>query len=125
MIRIVTALLSSLVRRLCRVARRGFAMRMHRGNERNDRIDLRGTQVLAICRHISATLDNLPHDLAPGKACRSVVKCRSAQTACTSERMTIAALFALNQDRTLQLEWRATFYVIDRSQGPSPCVHRR
>src|SRR5713101_4241946 len=125
MIRIVSALPSSLVRRFCGVARGRLAARMHRGEERYDRVDLRGTQVLAVGRHISAALDNLPHHLAPRKANRSVVERGAAQTALIAERMTIAALLALNQKSALQLERRATLDVIDRGRRTAPRLHHR
>src|ERR1700688_4469903 len=88
----------------CRVARGRVAARMHRDEERDDRVDFGGAQVLAVGRHVASALDYLADDLVAGEAGCGGVEGGAAETSFAAERVAIATLFALNQERALQFE---------------------
>src|SRR5260370_3662093 len=98
---------------------------MHRGEECDDRVDLRGREILAVCRHVAATLNDLANDLIAREARGSVVERRPAQPALAVERVTIAALLALHEQSALELERSAALNVIDGSGRTAPRVHHR
>src|ERR1700724_3282626 len=99
-----------------RIARGRLARRMHRGEEGDDRVDLRGSEILAVGRHIAAALNYLANDLVAREARGSVVERGPAQAALAAERMAIAALLALLQQRALQFERSAALDVVDGSR---------
>src|SRR5208337_4145844 len=85
---------------------------MHRGEECDERVDLRGGEVLAVGRHIAATLNYLAHDLIAGQARGGVVERGPAHPTCAAERVAVAALLALHENRALQFERSAALDVI-------------
>src|SRR5713226_9197019 len=68
-------------RRSRRVVRWWFRYRMHRLQERDDRVDLRRSEVLAVGRHVAAALHDLAYDLVVGEPRGGVVQGRAAQSA--------------------------------------------
>ena len=56
---------------------------------------------------------------------RDVVERGPAQAALAAERVAVAALLALHQERALQLERRAAAHVLDRRRRAAPRVHVR
>src|ERR1700722_6449843 len=108
-----------------RIARGRLAARMHRGQECDDRVDLRRSEVLAVSRHVAAALNYLANDLVPCETRGSVVERGTAHPAVAAERMAIAALLALHQQRALQFERSAALDVVDGSRRGAPRVHPR
>ncbi len=81
---------------------------MQRLEERDQRRHLRGAQVLAVGGHVAAALQHLADQLIARQPRRDVVERRAAQAALAAERVAVAALLALQDERALQLERRAT-----------------
>ena len=98
---------------------------MHRREERDERRDLGRAQVLAVRRHVAAALQDLPDQLVARESRRDVVERRPAQAALAAERVAVAALLALHQQRALQLERRAALEVLRRRRARAPRVHHR
>src|SRR5260370_5327418 len=107
------------------MARRRLSRWMHRGEEGDDRVALRGAEVLAVSGHIAAALNYLPNDLIGREPRRGVVECRPPHPALTAERVTVAALLALEEERALELQRSTAFDVIDRRWSRAPRVHHR
>src|ERR1700726_4379528 len=108
-----------------RIARGRVPPRVARGEECDDRVDLRGSEILAVGRHVTAALNYLANDLVARETRGSVVERGTAHPAVAAERMTIAALLALNQQRALQFERSAALDVIDGGRRGAPRVHNR
>ena len=66
---------------------------------------LRWVESVAICRHVSASLQNLPDDLILGHVRSSGVESRPAHAACTSDRVTVSTLLVLQNQRALSFKW--------------------
>src|SRR5277367_1623818 len=79
-----------------RVPRGRLAGRMHRGQERDNRVDLGGREVFAVGRHVAAALNYLAHDLIAREARSGIVERGSAHSADAAERVTVATLLALH-----------------------------
>src|SRR5262249_56086654 len=95
-----------------------WPQRLH---ERDQRVDLRGTEVLAVGRHVAATLQHLTNELITGLARRDAVQRRAAAASLTAQAVAGAALLVLQHEGTLQLERRAALDVLDRGRGGGPC----
>jgi hypothetical protein len=76
---------------------------MHRLQERDQRLDFGGPQVLPVCGHVATTLQYLSHQLIAREAGRRVVEGRPAPPALAAERVTVPALLALDEECPLQL----------------------
>ena len=98
---------------------------MHRPEERDDRRHLGGAEVLPVGGHVAAALENLAHQLIVRQARRDVVQRGTALPALATERVTVPALLALQQQRALQLERRAVAHVLDRHRRGAPRLHVR
>src|SRR5208282_853727 len=96
---------------------------MHRGQEGDERVDLRGREVLAVGRHVATTLNYLANDLVAGEPCGGVVKRGTTHPAQVTERVAVAALFALNEQRALKFQGSPALDVSDRRRRGAPCVH--
>src|ERR1700688_2194973 len=107
----------------CRVARGRVAARMHRDEERHDRVDFGGAQVLAVGRHVAAALYYLADDLVAGQASCGGVEGGAAESAFAAERVAVATLLALGEGSALQFEGTAALDVIDWGCRAAPCVH--
>src|SRR5215469_8451924 len=96
---------------------------MQRFQEGNQCCYFRRAQVLTIGGHVTAALDYLSHKLIvrhPG--CHPVERRTSLATR-TADRMTITALFHLEDQRTLPFQWRASVQVFRWDRGSAPSVH--
>jgi hypothetical protein len=74
--------------------------------KRDKRSGLRRTQILAVGRHIAASLDYLPNQLVLSQSHRDTIEHGPSLATQVSKRMAIAALFGLEDERTLPLEGR-------------------
>jgi len=61
-------------------------------------------QVLAVSRHVPASLDDLPDELIAREARGHRVQRRAAQTTFATKSVTIPALLALDENCALQLQ---------------------
>src|SRR5579862_3223335 len=110
---------------LGRIAGRCLTLGMHGAQEGDDGGDLRRAEVPAVRRHVAAALDDLPHELVAGQTRCRVVEGWSTLPAFVAERMAVAALLALDQQRALQLQRRATLDIFDRRGRAAPRFHVR
>src|SRR4030095_4521096 len=94
-------------------------------HERHHCSDLCRAQILAVGRHIAPALDYLPHQLVAGQSSRNAVERRAALAAAAVQAVAIPALFALEHERTLKLERRTPFDVLDRRSFAAPRTHLR
>jgi hypothetical protein len=83
------------------VVRWGLVRGMHCFQEGDDCVDLRRGQVFAVGGHVAAALHDLADDLAGRQAGRGAVQGRTAQSTRAAQRMAVAALLGLDQDRAL------------------------
>ena len=65
--------------------------------ESNQRINLRRRKILAVGRHVAATLNYLPNDLVARETRRGFVERGPAHPALAAQRMAVAALLALHE----------------------------
>ena len=80
-------------------------MAAEREQEFYERGRLRWVERVAICRHVSASLQNLPDDLILGHVRSNGVERRPAHAACASDRVTVSTLFVLQNERALSFKW--------------------
>src|SRR5258706_5437303 len=111
---------SAVLRRPAGIRRRRLIRRPQRLHERDQRSYFRGTQILSIRRHVSASLDDLPDELIARETGGHGVQGRAAQTAFAAKAVTIAALLALDENRTLEFQRRASFHVRGRCRCAAP-----
>src|SRR5215467_6578568 len=96
---------------------------MQRFQEGNQRRHFRRTQVLSISGHVAAALDYLSHKLVARHPGCNPVERRASLAAGTTDRMTVAALFHLEDQRALPFEWRASVEVFHRDRISTPTIH--
>src|SRR5271157_3159897 len=77
------------------------AQRLQEGNESGY---LRRIQVLPVSRHVAPALNDLAHKLIMGEVGSNLVQSRSAFAAGAANRMAIAALLHLEDQRALPLQ---------------------
>ncbi len=85
----------------CGIASGWLIGRMQRVEERNQGVDLGSIQILAVGRHVAATLHDLAHKLSVGFADGHTVQRRPAKSARTANGMTVTALLFLEDGRAL------------------------
>src|SRR5258708_4851349 len=105
------------------IPRHGLARRVERLEEGDEPGHLRRAQVLAVGRHLAATLQDLPDQLVPCEPCRDVVERGPAQTPFSAERMAVAALLFLDEQRALECERRAALQIRGRRRERAPPRH--
>src|SRR6266481_491323 len=76
--------------------------------ERHERGGLGGTQVLSICRHVTAALDDLADQLILRQPDGNGVERRAALPSFGTERVAVVALLDLEHERALPLERRTS-----------------
>src|SRR5262245_24776148 len=79
-----------------------------RSHERDERVDFSRAQILAIGRHVAATLQNLADELIARLARRDAVERRPALSAFTAEAVAGPALLVLQHQGALKLERRTS-----------------
>src|SRR5437899_13101212 len=107
---------------MARPAMRSWAQGPH---ERDECVDFRGAQILAIGGHVAAALQHLTNELIAGLACRHTVQRRAAAAPLATQAVAGAALLVLQHERALELERRAALDVADRCRGGGPRLHLR
>src|SRR5580698_6300221 len=88
-------------RRERRISSRTFDRGMQRLEKGNQGGSLRWIQILAVCRHISAALQHLPHKLIAGQTNCDGIKGRPALSTDIADRVAIMALLRLENECTL------------------------
>src|SRR6266851_3379334 len=86
------------------VTRRGLASRVERLQKGHQRSRLRRTRVLSVGRHIATTLNHLPDELILREPHRHLIERRAALATRVAERVAVAALFGLENQRSLPLQ---------------------
>jgi hypothetical protein len=81
---------------------------MERLKKRHESSRFRGTQILSIGGHIPATLEHLPDELISGQLKRDCIKRRPTLASAVVERVAVAALLSLKNERSLSLQWRTS-----------------
>src|ERR1043166_1309578 len=98
---------------------------MQCSQERNQSCRLGRTQVVAVRRHVAASLQDLPEQLIFGHSRRDRVECRPALSAFAANGVTIPALHALEHYRPLTFERTAAIEKLLRHGYAAPRVHVR
>ena len=111
--------------RFSTVARRRDVRRMQRLEERDERRDLRGIEVLAVRRHVAPSLDHLPNQLIPREPDRHLVERRPTGAAFVSERMAVPALFGLEDRRSLPRQRGLSLDELIGHRSSAPGLHDR
>src|SRR5258708_33797365 len=106
-----------------RVLCRSLPSRMQRLKKFDQRARLCRTQVLAIRRHIPATLDDLANQLVRREADSNLVERRSALAAFATEGMAVVTLLGLKNQSALVLQRSAIFQVLGGNRVAAPRVH--
>src|SRR5262245_15519838 len=83
------------------VARGSLPGRMQRHEEIDERRRLGGAQVLAIGRHVAASLDHLADELVLGESHRHIVESGTTPSPRVTERMAVATLLRLEDEGAL------------------------
>src|SRR5262245_42561000 len=96
-----------------------------RSHERDERVDFSRVQILAIGRHVAATLQNLTDELIARLTRRDAVERRSALSAFAAEAVAGPALLVLQHQRALKLERSPSLDIPDRCGGGGPSLHLR
>src|SRR2546422_9688364 len=99
---------------------RSWAQRFH---ERDERVDFRGAEILAVGRHVAAALQHLTNELIAGLARRDAVQRWPALSPLTAQAVAGPALLVLHHECALELERRAAPDASDRPGGGGPRVH--
>ncbi len=81
---------------------------MQRFEKSNERSGLRGIQILSVGGHITAALQYLAHELIRRQPNGHSVESRAPLAADIAERVAIVALFRLKDQRSLDLQRRAS-----------------
>src|SRR6185369_14291652 len=85
----------------------------------------RGTQILAIGRHVAAALNYLANELVLREPYRNGVKRRTSLSAGFSERMAVAALLDLEHQSALPLQGGRAMNELIRHEITTPRIHVR
>src|SRR5262247_3387230 len=96
-----------------------------RSHERDERVDFRGAEILAVSWHVAATLQNLTDELIARLTRRDAVERRAALSAFTAEAVAGPALLVLQHQGTLELERSPSLDVPDLCGGRGPRLHLR
>src|SRR5271165_1000402 len=96
---------------------------MERFQERNQRSHFGWIQVLAVRRHVTAALNHLPHKLVMSHPGCDPVERGATLSSGAANRMAVAALFHLEDQRALALQWRAAVEVFHRDWIATPAIH--
>src|ERR1700678_381476 len=88
----------------CRVARRTLCCRVQGLEESYERRSLCRTQVVPISGHVAAALNHLPNELVLCQPHGNAGQGRPSLSTRVTKRVAVAALLALNHERTLPLE---------------------
>src|ERR1700761_1771219 len=87
---------------------------------------LRRAQVLAVRRHVAAALQHLPNQLVLRETRCDKIQGRATKSPDPANRMAVAALLRLKDDRALTFERACIVGVADRDRRPStPRAHLR
>ena len=86
------------------IARRRLALRTQRRHVANDGFNLVRRKIVSIGGHVAAALNDLANELIPGHTTADVRKIRSALPPHSIDRMTIAALHSLQNDKSLKFK---------------------
>src|SRR5581483_278558 len=92
---------------------------------RHERCSLRWRQVLAVRRHVAASLNHLPDELVLRQPHSHRVQSRTAFSAILAEGMAVAALLNLEDQRALPFDRAGVFQKLIRDRGAAPGVHLR
>src|SRR5260370_14247431 len=114
---------SAALGRLGRISGSGlirWPQRLHEGDQRGH---FRGTYILAVRRHVPASLDDLPDELITRETRGYSIQGRAAQTALAAEAVTIAALLALDENRSLEFQRRPAFHICGGNRCACPHLH--
>src|SRR5258706_2044811 len=112
--------------RIARCITRGrLSLGVQRFEESNDCRRFSRTQVLAVCRHIAASLNDLADKLILRQPDRDTVQIRTSLSSCLTKRMTIAALLHLKHERALPFERCRAVEHTFRHRIRAPGVHVR
>src|SRR5271170_901521 len=93
--------------------------------EAHQRCGFVGVKGVAIGGHVTSTLHHLADHLVVGHMDSDVIKCGAAQSALAANRMAIAALLVLKDDRALAFERRAVVKIARGDRVARPRVHDR
>src|SRR5260370_40778490 len=96
---------------------------MERLEERHQRSGLRRAEVLSIGRHVAAALDHLADQLVVREPDSDAIEPGPALSSPLVERMTVAALLELQDQRPMYLHRRPAFKVLLREGTAAPRVH--
>src|SRR5262245_21692278 len=94
-----------------------------RSHERDERVDFRGAEILAVSRHVAATLQNLTEELIARLTRRDAIERRPALSSFTAEAVAGPALLVLQHKGTLELERSPSLDVPHRCGSGRPGLH--
>src|SRR5271155_1751903 len=110
---------------LRRIARGSLICRMQRFEEGNERSGLRRAQVFPVSRHIAAPLDHLADELVLREPNGNAIQGRASLPSGFTQRMAVAALFALEDKCASPLKRRCAAEEFIRHRISAPGVHVR
>src|SRR5216684_1764137 len=99
--------------------------RMERLEECHERSGLRRAEVLSIARHVATALDHLADQLVLREPDGDSIERRPALPSRAFERVAVAALLELQDERSVSLERAAAVQVLLRDRFSAPRVHHR
>src|SRR5690349_6656186 len=108
-----------------RIARGRLSLRMQGLEKRHERCRLRRHQVLAVRRHVAASLNHLADELILRQPHSHAIQSRTAFAAILAEGMAVAALLRLKDKRALPFERAALMQELRRHRCTAPGVHSR
>lgn len=79
------------------------------GQEADERGRLGGTKRFAVSRHVASTLQDLANNLVFGHVRCDRVECGAAKPTCSADRVAVAALLVLQDNRSLPLQRSSVF----------------
>src|SRR6516162_586065 len=107
------------------IPRRRLSGRVKRGEECYECGCLRRAQILSVGRHVTATLDHLTNELVLRKVYGDAVERRATPASNAFERMAVAALLRLENERAPAFESRTSLQISRRNRLTTPRVHHR
>ena len=99
--------------------------RMERLEERDERRRLRRREVRAVRRHVASALQDLAEELVLRQPRRDVVERRAAPAPGVAERVAVAALLVLEDERALAHDGAPALEVLRGHRQGAPRVHDR
>src|SRR5262245_61773905 len=105
------------------ISRRHLIRRVQRSQKSYQRRHFCWIEIPPVRGHVAAALDRLPYKLVGRHSGRDPIQRRASPATGAADRVAVATLLHLKDQRTLTFERRTAFEELHRHRIPAPSVH--